>query len=60
MYWSRYSTDYLEILAAAVHRIPPPADVWYVFDNTASGAALENALELQGRLRPFAARLTGP
>ncbi len=27
------------------------ASVWCIFDNTASGAATENALDLQARLR---------
>lgn len=44
-YWSRYSADYLKSLAASLHAASP-ADAWCVFDNTASGAALENAWEL--------------
>jgi uncharacterized protein YecE (DUF72 family) len=51
-YWSSYDSQYLHKLAAAVLRIPPPADVWCVFDNTASGAALENAFELQSHVKP--------
>jgi uncharacterized protein YecE (DUF72 family) len=38
-YWSSYSADYISVLAA---RLAPGA--WCIFDNTASGAALENAL----------------
>jgi uncharacterized protein YecE (DUF72 family) len=46
-YWSRYSTDVIGTLAGNL-RAPSMAEaVWYVFDNTASGAAVENALELQ-------------
>jgi uncharacterized protein YecE (DUF72 family) len=46
-YWSAYQADYLARLAATIRHIPPAAEVWCVFDNTASGAALENAWELQ-------------
>jgi len=46
-YWSTYDADYLATLAVAIRDTPPAADVWCVFDNTASGAALENAWELQ-------------
>lgn len=46
-YWSRYDGDYLASLADALRLIPPSVDAWCVFDNTASGAALENAWELQ-------------
>ena len=46
-YWSRYDVDYLSRLASIVGEISQSADVWCVFDNTASGSALENAWELQ-------------
>jgi len=46
-YWSRYDVDYLSRLATIVGEISQSADVWCVFDNTASGSALENAWELQ-------------
>lgn len=45
-YWSRYDADALTQLADALRRVPPRVDAWCVFDNTASGAALENAYEL--------------
>jgi uncharacterized protein YecE (DUF72 family) len=45
-YWSRYEADALARLADALRRAPSRVDVWCVFDNTASGAALDNALEL--------------
>ena len=45
-YWSKYEARYLDVLGNALHSVPPAVDVWCVFDNTASGAALENALEL--------------
>jgi len=53
MYWSRYEAASIEALArtltAGAHR-----EVWCVFDNTALGAAVENAFELQSVLK------TGP
>ena len=45
-YWSKYDARYLDVLENALHSLPPAVDAWCVFDNTASGAALENALEL--------------
>ena len=46
-YWSRYDADYISALARQLREIPSSIMVWCVFDNTASGAALENAWELQ-------------
>ena len=51
MSWSRYHGSYIDALAARIRVAPRSADVWSVFDNTASGAALENAWELQQALR---------
>ncbi len=45
-YWSSYDDGYLTVLATSLSRIAASADVWCVFDNTASGAALANALDL--------------
>ncbi len=53
-YWSAYELAYIGKLAAALRAVPTTADVWCVFDNTASGAALENAWELQRLLSPSA------
>jgi uncharacterized protein YecE (DUF72 family) len=50
-YWSKYTSDYLGALGRAVQSVPPSVDAWCVFDNTASGAALENAWELTRYLR---------
>ena len=47
MYWSRYDASYLSRLAMLVRQVSESVDVWCVFDNTATGAALENAWELQ-------------
>jgi uncharacterized protein YecE (DUF72 family) len=51
IYWSRYDEGYLDALATRVERDARTARaVWCVFDNTAGGAALPNALELVARL----------
>jgi uncharacterized protein YecE (DUF72 family) len=49
-YWSRYDEDAIAALAATVRSAATAAAVWCVFDNTASGAAIENAWELHERL----------
>lgn len=50
MYYSAYETDALDALAAAMAEHPAD-EVWSIFDNTTSGAATANALDLQARLR---------
>ena len=50
MYWSRYDEDRLAALAARLRAVPLEAEVWCVFDNTATGAALENAWALSRML----------
>ena len=47
MYWSRYDSEFLATLGTVLRRIPASIDAWCVFDNTASGAALENAWDLR-------------
>ena len=47
-YWSAYDQRALDELAAALRR--RHSDTWCIFDNTAAGAALENAWELQRQL----------
>jgi uncharacterized protein YecE (DUF72 family) len=54
-YWSRYDETYISTLAAALRRVPATVDAWCIFDNTASGAALENAWELLDLLSAFSA-----
>jgi uncharacterized protein YecE (DUF72 family) len=49
-YWSRYDANDLAALAATIRGLPSPTVVWCVFDNTAAGAALENACDLQSLL----------
>ena len=50
IYYSDYPADYLAALAAELHA-SVQADNWCIFDNTAAGAALFNALDLQAWLR---------
>ena len=50
MYWSRYDEKDITTLATTIQRLAAVAEVWCVFDNTASGAAIENAWELCERL----------
>lgn len=50
MYWSRYEPPWLRARAEELRRWQGAADCWCMFDNTASGAALPNALELRSLL----------
>lgn len=45
-YYSAYSANFLEGLAASLANAAGTARTWCVFDNTASGAAARNALDL--------------
>jgi uncharacterized protein YecE (DUF72 family) len=47
MYYSAYEQDYLEAIAA---RLASHPNAWCIFDNTARGAAVENALALHTRM----------
>jgi uncharacterized protein YecE (DUF72 family) len=47
-YWSAYDDQALDAIAAAM--TGRSRESWCIFDNTASGAALENAWSLQRRL----------
>jgi uncharacterized protein YecE (DUF72 family) len=49
-YFSSYSEDFLTKLAAQLAALSDRARVWCVFDNTGSGAAIQNALELSKKL----------
>jgi uncharacterized protein YecE (DUF72 family) len=51
IYYSAYDDVYLDRLANLATEAAQTSDVWVIFDNTASGAALHNAFELQDRLR---------
>lgn len=50
IYYSTYSDADLRERAAALLRCAAAAPVWCIFDNTALGAATENALDLQQRI----------
>jgi uncharacterized protein YecE (DUF72 family) len=50
IYYSDYPADYLANLATAL-RAQAQAGSWCIFDNTAAGAALFNALDLHTRLQ---------
>jgi uncharacterized protein YecE (DUF72 family) len=52
IYWSRYDTAFIDAIATSLCALPASVDAWCIFDNTASGAAIENARELQLRLGP--------
>ncbi len=49
MYWSAYDDTYLDALTRQLCAIRAP-EIWCIFDNTAAGAALENALDLLQRI----------
>lgn len=51
MYWSRYAPEWIAHKARELARWPAETDVWCVFDNTASGAAISNAYELREAAR---------
>lgn len=49
MYYSPYDESYLQRLATQLSR-PAASESWCIFDNTASGAAIHNAVELADML----------
>ena len=51
MYWSRYEDAFLQARAQALARWPAGTSIWCVFDNTASGAAADDALRFSALLR---------
>lgn len=50
MYWTRYSREWVNERADELQGWPADADCWCIFDNTAGGGAISNALELQQSL----------
>jgi uncharacterized protein YecE (DUF72 family) len=50
MYWSSYDDDSIAALSTTARSVAGASDVWCIFDNTASGAAIENAWNLNDRL----------
>jgi uncharacterized protein YecE (DUF72 family) len=49
-YYSAYSSDFLDRLAPRLRTFARTTEAWCVFDNTASGYAIENARELISRI----------
>jgi uncharacterized protein YecE (DUF72 family) len=47
-YYSKYEPDWIAEQARAMKSLPEGSNVWCIFDNTASGAAIEDAVEFQG------------
>ena len=50
MYWSRYELAWVRERAERLRQWPADADCWCIFDNTAGGGAISNALELRALL----------
>lgn len=46
MYWSIYPMERIAEWSAALHALPLSCDAWCIFDNTAAGGAIQNALSL--------------
>jgi uncharacterized protein YecE (DUF72 family) len=49
-YFSSYDAEYLNRLASRLNILAANSRVWCIFDNTASGAAVPNALELKAQV----------
>lgn len=55
MYYSPYTPEHLAEIAARLQQTARSGrDVWCIFDNTAAGAALDNARQLQSLIAPRA------
>ena len=52
IYWSVYSSERIVQWAEELISLPRASDVWCIFDNTAGGGAISNALELMVRVGP--------
>jgi uncharacterized protein YecE (DUF72 family) len=51
VYYSSYDEDALGSLASRTELLAAEAPIWCIFDNTAAGAAMDNALALQEDLQ---------
>jgi uncharacterized protein YecE (DUF72 family) len=49
-YYSSYPEDFLDSLASELARLAMIGNAWCIFDNTASGSAIPNAVTLRARL----------
>jgi uncharacterized protein YecE (DUF72 family) len=56
IYYSEYGAERLEAYALALESERSEAECWCIFDNTAAGHAIPDALALQSRLVPAAAK----
>jgi len=59
IYYSTYDASFLQRLSERLAVMLARSDVWCIFDNTAHGAALENALDLRDQLRGSVRSLGG-
>lgn len=50
-YYSSYNSQFLSELASELRRLSTNSRTWCIFDNTASGSAIENAMVLNAQLR---------
>lgn len=50
-YSSEYSDEFLNALASRLVGLAPTTRLWCIFDNTAAGFAIQNALGLKAKLR---------
>lgn len=61
IYYSSYQADYLEQVAAVMlQHAAAGRSVWTIFDNTASGAAMANALTVAGLAARLSMKCTAP
>ena len=51
MYYSSYSEEFLQTLATDLETLPANTSIWCIFDNTASGSAIQNAVHLNAKLK---------
>lgn len=60
MYWSVYGEEGVARWQEIIDRLPRATLAWCIFDNTASGGAMADALRLQRRLAPGLRQLPTP
>ena len=49
-YYSAYSNDFIDALSTRIATLAQNSRVWCIFDNTASGAAIQDALHLTAKI----------
>ncbi len=50
-YWSVYTDERIDAWAKELRALPSTVAAWCIFDNTAGGGAIRNALRMQAQLR---------